>query len=123
VPAHVAATPQQYTLHITVLPRQSENLNTALMVAHLPEDARVWFEEAPTKQTGTLRQFESPPLVPGKTYTYTVRVAWAEDGRWVSQVHVFPVHAGDIHCIDVIASKSQAVSGAVNSNLGQTGPG
>jgi hypothetical protein len=27
-------------------------------------DAKVWFEDIPTKQTGTLREFE-PPLTPG----------------------------------------------------------
>jgi uncharacterized protein (TIGR03000 family) len=108
---------------VTVLPQKSEeDPNAAFIVAHLPEDARIWFEDEPTKQTGTLRQFYSPSLTPGKNYTYTVRVEWPEEGRWVSQVHSFPVHAGDIHCIDVIPGESRAVEKAVADNLAKLDP-
>jgi uncharacterized protein (TIGR03000 family) len=101
-----------------VLPQKNEEApETALIVAHLPEDARIWFDDAPTKQTGTLRQFMSPPLMPGKRYAYTVRVQWPENGQWVSQIHSLPVYAGDIHCIDVIPSQSRAVDKAVAANL------
>jgi uncharacterized protein (TIGR03000 family) len=106
-----------------VLPHKNEEApEKALIVAHLPEDARIWFEDEPTKQTGTLRQFLSPPLTPGKNYTYTVRVQWPEEGKWVSQVHSFPIHAGGIHCIDVIASQSRAVEKAVAENLAKLDP-
>jgi uncharacterized protein (TIGR03000 family) len=110
-------------LHVTVLPEKNpEEPNVALMVAHLPEDARIWFEDQPTNQTGSLRRFLSPPLTPGKTYTYTVRVQWPEEGQWVSQVHSFPVHAGDIHCIDVIPRESQAVDKEVAANIAKLAP-
>jgi uncharacterized protein (TIGR03000 family) len=92
------------------------------MVAHLPEDARIWFEDAPTQQRGTLRQYFSPPLTPGRAYTYTVRVEWPEEGQWVSQIHSFPVHAGDIHCIDVVPSESRAVDKEVAANLAKLDP-
>jgi uncharacterized protein (TIGR03000 family) len=108
---------------VTVLPPKSGDYpDAALVVAHLPEDARIWFQDQPTKQTGTLRQFVSPPLTPGKRYTYTVRVQWPEDGRWVSQAHSFPVRAGDVHCIDVIPAESRAVENAVAENLAKLGP-
>jgi uncharacterized protein (TIGR03000 family) len=122
-PPNAAPSPQRYTLHITILPqRNEEDPNSALLVAHLPADARLWLEDAPTKQWGTLRQFVSPPLTPGKSYLYTVRVEWPEDGRWVSQAHSFPVHAGDIHCIDVIPTKAPAVEKAVAGNLAKLAP-
>jgi uncharacterized protein (TIGR03000 family) len=106
-----------------VLPQKSEEYpDAALVVAHLPEDALIWFQDQPTKQAGTLRQFVSPPLTVGKSYTYTVRVEWPEDGRWVSQVHTFPVHAGDIHCVDVIPTESRAVELAVAENLAKLAP-
>jgi uncharacterized protein (TIGR03000 family) len=108
---------------VTKLPQKSEeDPNAALVVAHLPEDARIWFEDQPTTQTGTLRQFFSPSLAPGQTYHYTVRVEWPEEGQWVSQVHSFPVHAGDIHCIDVIPTQAQAVEKAVAENLAKLDP-
>lgn len=122
-PPRTAPSPQRYTLHVTVLPRMNKEApDTALVVAHLPEDARIWFEGEPTKQTGTLRQFVSPPLTPGKRYTYRARVQWFEDGRWVGQVHSFPVHAGDVHCIDVIPAESRAVEQAVAENLARLAP-
>jgi uncharacterized protein (TIGR03000 family) len=122
-PPGTAPSPQRYTLQVTVLPQKNEEApEKALIVAHVPEDARIWFEDEPTNQTGTLRQFLSPPLTPGKNYTYTVRVQWPEDGKWVSQVHSFPIHAGDIHCIDVIPSESRAVEKAVAENLTKLDP-
>src|SRR4051794_37800654 len=58
-------TPRWYTLQITVLPvKTEENPTNALLVAHVPDDAEIWFDEAPTTQKGTLRQFVSPSLAP-----------------------------------------------------------
>ncbi len=122
-PPSTAPSPLRYTIHVTVLPEKyTEAPDAALVVAHLPEDARIWFQGQPTKQGGTFRQFISPPLTPGKSYTYTVRVEWPEEGRWVSQAHTFAVHAGDIHCIDVIPTESRAVEQAVAENLAKLAP-
>jgi uncharacterized protein (TIGR03000 family) len=120
---HTAPTPQKYTLQVTVLPQKNEeDPNTALMIAHLPEDARIWFEGQPTQQIGVLRRFFSPPLTPGKSYRYTIRVQWPENDQWVSQIHNFSVHAGDIHCIDVIPTESRAVEQAVAKYLAKLDP-
>jgi uncharacterized protein (TIGR03000 family) len=108
---------------VTVLPQKNEeDPNAAVIIAHLPEEARIWFEDAPTKQTGTLRQFVSPPLTPDKQFTYTARVEWPEDGHWVSQVHSFPVRAGAVHCIDIIPNESRAVDEEVSANLAKLNP-
>jgi len=92
------------------------------VVAHLPEDAEIWFEDAPTTQKGTLRQFVSPPLTPGKEYKYNVRVAWLEEGKKVSQAHTFPVRAGDIHCIDLVKAEAPAVAKRVKADLAELAP-
>jgi uncharacterized protein (TIGR03000 family) len=42
----------------------------------LPADARVEFNGNPTKATGAVRRFETPPLAPGKTFTYLLKVTW-----------------------------------------------
>jgi uncharacterized protein (TIGR03000 family) len=46
----------------------------------VPADAVVWIQDQPTAATGPDRLFESPPLTPGATYTYTVTARLA-DGR------------------------------------------
>jgi uncharacterized protein (TIGR03000 family) len=118
-----ASSPRQYTLHITILPQKNEGTPTvAWMIAHLPEDARIWIQDKPTTSTGTLREFVSPALTPGANYTYTVRVEWPENGTWVRQVHSFAVHAGDIHCIDVIPRESLAVDKEIAANLAKLDP-
>jgi uncharacterized protein (TIGR03000 family) len=60
----------------------------------VPADAEVFFDGNPTKQTGTQRVFDSPPLKPGSRYTYSVRARWTADGRPVDQTRSVPVRAG-----------------------------
>jgi uncharacterized protein (TIGR03000 family) len=71
----------------TTLPVQIE--------VRVPADAEIWFDNSPTTQTGTVRQFVSPPLMPGHDYFYEVRAKWKEDGQQVIQNERITVHAGD----------------------------
>jgi uncharacterized protein (TIGR03000 family) len=109
----------KYTIQITVLPVRPPEADPNLVhvVAHVPEDARLWFDGQPTQQTGDLRYFVSPPLVPGRTFHYMVRAEWVENGRWVSQVHTFPVRAGDVHCLYLVRSDSPKVDDEIKANL------
>jgi uncharacterized protein (TIGR03000 family) len=118
-PSERGALARKYHLFVTPLPvRNTEgDLNSALLVAHLPDQAQIWLEGVLMQQRGNPRRILSPPLTPGKEYAYTVVVKWYEDGQWVSQEHQFPVHAGDVHCIDIIPSKSQAVDQEITKNL------
>ena len=68
--------------------------NRARIWLAVPADARVWFDGEPTRQTGALRQFVSPPLAPGRSYTYTVRVRWTQDGKPVEEERRARVRAG-----------------------------
>src|SRR5262249_31075720 len=52
----------------------------AHLTVRVPADARVWFDGAATTSTGPVRQFPSPPLTPGKRYSYEVRASWKEGG-------------------------------------------
>jgi len=54
--------------------------SAAIQVTVLP-DAEVWFNGVKTNQTGAVRQFQSPPLEPGSTYTYQVRARWTQNGE------------------------------------------
>lgn len=71
---------------------------------HVPAQATVWFDNQPTTQTGSVRDFVSPSLTPGQEYHYTVRAAWRENGREIERQHVFSFTAGDPVSIDFVAS-------------------
>jgi uncharacterized protein (TIGR03000 family) len=62
----------------------------------LPADATLSFQGIEMKTTGIVREFESPPLAPGRTYGYDVRATWkAKDGGKVVRTRHLTVRAGD----------------------------
>jgi uncharacterized protein (TIGR03000 family) len=65
--------------------------------AHLnviaPADAQLWFNGTLSTATGTVRQFESPPLGAGG-YIYDVQARWIENGQDVTQTQRVYVTAG-----------------------------
>jgi uncharacterized protein (TIGR03000 family) len=66
----------------------------------VPAQAKVWFDNQPTTQTGSVREFVSPPLTPGQGYTYTVRASWREGNREIERERVVSFTAGDDVNID-----------------------
>jgi uncharacterized protein (TIGR03000 family) len=58
-------------------------------------DAEVWFNGAETRERGTVRDFVSPTLTSGKTYSYEIRARWREGDREMDQTREVEVHAGD----------------------------
>lgn len=70
--------------------------NQATMRVQVPNpNARVWFEDHLTQQTGTERIFQSPALEPGKSYTYTVKASWVdENGQELTKQKTVQVAAG-----------------------------
>lgn len=60
----------------------------------VPADAEVWFQGEKMSATGSLREFQSPPLPPGSKYAYEIRARWRQDGREVMQMQTIPVFAG-----------------------------
>jgi uncharacterized protein (TIGR03000 family) len=63
------------------------------LLLHVPAGAKVWFDGEPTRQTGSNREFVSPPLRPGKQYSYEVHVRWTAGDRTVDRRRTVPVHA------------------------------
>lgn len=51
----------------------------------VPADAQVWFDGKPTTTTGSVREFNTPPLKPGSQYSFAIRARWNENGREVNQ--------------------------------------
>jgi uncharacterized protein (TIGR03000 family) len=69
--------------------------NAALIAVRVPANTEVWFQGKKTSETGTVRQFQTPPLDPGQGYTYNVRARWKEGGREIDQTRKLAVRAGD----------------------------
>jgi len=73
----------------------------ATMVVLLPRaDAQVWFDGAPTTQQGMERTFNSPPLISGGTYTYTIRARWMENGQSIERERRVNVQPGQVVNVD-----------------------
>jgi uncharacterized protein (TIGR03000 family) len=120
-PANVTAAPQKYTITITLLPYKPKGVdpNIGVLMAHLPEDALIWFNDHPTTSRGMVRYFESPPLTSGKEYFYTARLVWHENGKWVSKTERVPIGAGQMHCIYLTSADERST---IAANLGKLGP-
>lgn len=67
---------------------------TALVHVQVPPNAEVWFSGEKTNSTGTVRDFQSPPLTPGSRYAYDIRARWQQDGQEVTQEQTVTVWAG-----------------------------
>ena len=73
---------------------------SAHLTVNVPEDAEVWVEGWKSSATGVTRRISSPPLTPGKRYTYDVRARWQEDGHEVTQEQKVAITAGDHASLD-----------------------
>jgi len=74
---------------------------TVHMLVRVPvPDAEIWFAGDKTQQTGVAREFQSPPLDAGRTFTYEVRARWKENGREVNQTRSVKVQAGQWLTVD-----------------------
>jgi uncharacterized protein (TIGR03000 family) len=69
--------------------------NKAHIWVRVPADAEIWVNGVKTRQTGETRYFFSPPLTPGKKYSYQMRLRWTKDGKPVEQTQRILVQAGE----------------------------
>jgi uncharacterized protein (TIGR03000 family) len=67
--------------------------STAHLTLKVPANAEVWFEGAKTTSTGSVREYQSPPLSAGR-YTYHIRARWTENGRDITQTKNVTVSSG-----------------------------
>lgn len=67
---------------------------TAKVIVNVPADAKLFIEGVAMTSTGAVRHFESPALVPGKLYTYTLKAEVVRDGKAVTTSRTVDVQAG-----------------------------
>jgi uncharacterized protein (TIGR03000 family) len=89
--------------------------NIADVTVSLPTDAEIWFEGVKTTTSGSVRDYQTPPLTPGSRYTYEVKARWKENGHEVTQTQEVFVTAGAHVNVSFPASpaiaRSQAAGG------------
>jgi uncharacterized protein (TIGR03000 family) len=77
------------------------NVDDARIRVHVPDaNAQVFFDDSATRQNGLERFFYSPPLDPAKTYTYTIRATWMDNGKEVSRTKDVKVQSGRTAIVD-----------------------
>lgn len=95
-----ASAPVMTTQSSLYPPSSSVAENAARVRVRVPANATVWFEGDQTRQTGPERDFVSPPLSPGQTYTYDIRARWTDNGQPVEQTRTIRVRAGETSTVD-----------------------
>jgi uncharacterized protein (TIGR03000 family) len=60
----------------------------------LPTDAKLIVGDFNTESVGSVRYFQSPPLVEGRTYAYELRAEVNRDGRTIAETKSIVVRAG-----------------------------
>jgi uncharacterized protein (TIGR03000 family) len=94
-PLHPPPPPLETPLPLAAVPPQHPLALPITVAVQVPADALVWFDGTQTTQTGAAREFFSPPVALGRTYTYEVRAKWkGPDGREVDQTQTVAVEAG-----------------------------
>lgn len=77
--------------------------NAVLIGVRVPESATIWFDGEKTTQTGTFREFMSPPLEPGQKFTYEIKAVWVDNGQEMSRMRKIDVFAGDRMMVNFLA--------------------
>ncbi len=66
----------------------------AVITVTLPAKATLTIQDTPTNATGPERVFLTPPLEPGKRYSYELSVSWIENGKTFTVIKKVLVVAG-----------------------------
>jgi uncharacterized protein (TIGR03000 family) len=75
--------------------------NAAHLQLTVPDGAEVWFAGARIAREGRVREFVSPPLAPGQSYTYQIVVRYTDAaGKPVEDKRDIQVRANDWFSID-----------------------
>ena len=71
------------------------------MLIRLPANAQLLVDGTKTRQTGEVRTFVTPPLEAGKTFFYTLKATWNEQGKEVVREREITVMAGRETAVDL----------------------
>jgi uncharacterized protein (TIGR03000 family) len=89
--------------------QQAVAYQPAYLEVYVPADARLTIDSAKTRQTGTLRRFESPPLPVGQEFTYHLKATWTEQSKQVVNEKDVRVVAGQQTKVDLRSDRQPDV--------------
>lgn len=124
-PGYVVDSPNYYADPVVQAPgnqvRQSfypETTNQeATLTVLLPKaDAQVWFDGAATQQQGMQRTFMSPALEQGRSFTYTIKGRWMENGRPVERERQVSVQSGQSVTVDLRGNPGENIGTPKSNN-------
>jgi uncharacterized protein (TIGR03000 family) len=102
-------TPPLGTYPVTVegsVPKVREDV--ALVNVIVPADAELRFEGVRTALAGVYRRFVTPPLEPGREYTYDLSATWRAGGREITRHRQIVVRSGGQVDVDFVSSEGGA---------------
>jgi uncharacterized protein (TIGR03000 family) len=67
---------------------------SASLTVRLPAGARLWIDDQPTTLVGPDREFRTPPITPGRRYSYDLRATWYDGRQNVSQTQRVEITGG-----------------------------
>ncbi len=88
---------------------QDKDKKPAVLILRVPADAKLEVDGLPTKATGEVRKFESPPLAAG-TYTYTIKIILNSGGADSTRMRQVKVEAGKEVEVDLRPGKDKDTS-------------
>ncbi len=79
----------------------------ARIIVKLPADAALWVGGDFTTQTGTVREFNSPPLTVGQKSWYVLRARWIEGEKYFDRTRKVAVTGGETTRVDFTAPEKE----------------
>lgn len=103
------STPDTYNYSSAYGPATNQSgSTTAKIEVTLPDpNAQVWVNGQATQTKGLTRMFESPPLEPGRTHKYDLKVTWNQNGQLVTKTREIQVSTGQVTRVDFTKGEGQ----------------
>jgi uncharacterized protein (TIGR03000 family) len=86
---------------------------SARLKVFVPPLAELEIEGFKTKSTGATRTFTTPPLEPGKKFTYTLKLTWMKENRSIVRMAVAHLKAGEETVLDLRPTSKDDVSSRI----------
>src|SRR5262249_35577112 len=85
----------------------------ALLKFLLPADAKLQIDDKMTMSTGPERRFKTPPLPIGKTFEYTLKWSYTEDGVNITRMAVIEFQGGKQKVFDLRPGSKNVISSRI----------